>query len=338
MPIQNADIAAAFIEVADLLEIEGANPFRIRAYRNAARVVSDTHEDVPAMVEKGGDLTALPGIGDDLADKIRQIVATGKAPFLEDLRREMPPAVAELLRVPTLGPRRVRSLWQDLGIETRVQLERAVNDGRIRDLPGFGEKSEARIRQALSAGSNKSRRFPLAFVTPYAERLVGQLSGLADVEQVEVAGSFRRRKESVGDLDILVIAAPGDTADAAISAFTHHGDVEEVLASGPTRASVRLKGGLQADLRVVARESYGAALQYFTGSKAHNVALRRLARDQGLKINEYGVFRGNARIGGDTEESVYQAVGLPWIPPDQREGQGEIEAARDGVAAAGGPR
>ncbi|MBS1188840.1 MAG: polX [Rhodocyclaceae bacterium] len=327
MPVHNADIAAVFNEIADLLEMEDANPFRIRAYRNAARVVEDSGRDVRAMVAAGEDLTDLPGIGADLAGKIRETVETGKSSLLERLRREVPPAIAELLHVPNLGPKRVRLLWHDLGVQTLEQLRRAARDGRIRDVPGFGLKSERKILEAVEAHLSKNRRFKLAVATQYAEALKAHLEEVAGVEGVEVAGSFRRRQETVGDLDILVVAAPDSPAMAA---FTGYDEVAEVLASGPTRASVRLKSGLQVDLRVVAPESYGAALCYFTGSKAHGIALRGLAQDRGLKINEYGVFREERRIAGESEASVYRALELPLIPPELREDRGEIQAAREG--------
>ena len=327
MPVHNADIAAIFSEIADLLEIESANPFRIRAYRNAARVVGDLGVDIRAYLRRDEGPAKLPGIGQDLAGKIREIVDTGHSAFLDGLRREVPPAVSELLHVPNLGPKRVRVLWQELGVESVEQLYRAACDGRIREVPGFGEKSAEKIRQAVEAHLSKERRFKLAVAAQYGEALVAHLAAVVGVERVEVAGSFRRQRETVGDLDILVVAASGSKVTAA---FTGYPEVDQVLASGPTRASVRLHSGLQVDLRVVARDSYGAALVYFTGAKAHSVALRRLAREQGLKINEYGVFRGGQRIAGETEESVFQAVGLPWIAPELRENRGEIAAAQAG--------
>lgn len=328
MAVHNAaDIAAIFTEIADLLEIEAANPFRIRAYRNAARVVGDLGVDIRAVIASDKGPTRLTGIGNDLASKIREIVDTGKCAFLDSLRREVPPAVSELLRIPNLGPKRVRLLWQDLDIQTVEQLYRAACDGRIQEVPGFGEKSEEKIRLAVEAHLNKERRFKLAIAAQYAEALVAHLKAVAGVERVDVAGSFRRQRETVGDLDILVVAAPGSKVTAA---FTGYEEVGQVLASGTTRASIRLKSGLQVDLRVVAGESYGAALYYFTGSKTHSVAVRRLAREKGLKINEYGVFRGQQRIAGETEESVFAAVGLPWIPPELRENRGEIAAAQAG--------
>ncbi|MFZ5509229.1 MAG: DNA polymerase/3'-5' exonuclease PolX [Pseudomonadota bacterium] len=326
MPLHNADIAAVFDEIADLLEIEAANPFRIRAYRNAARIVGELGRDVPAMVAKGEDLTTLPGIGADLAAKIKEIVDTGKCAQLERLRKEVPPAVSELLRLPGLGPKRVRALWHDLDIQTLEQLHRAARDGRIRDLPGFGEKTEQKILQAAEAHLSKVQRYKLALAAQYAEALAAHLRRLPGVDKVEVAGSYRRMRETVGDLDLIV----SGTGDGVMEAFTGYDEVREVLSAGPTRASVVLRNGMQVDLRLVPPKSYGAALCYFTGSKAHNIALRRIAQDKGLKLNEYGVFRGDRAIAGETEESVYRSLGLPFIPPELREDRGEIEAARAG--------
>lgn len=327
MPIHNADIAAIFTEIADLLEIEQANPFRIRAYRNAARIVGELGREVRGMVERGEDLTELPGIGDDLAGKLREIVETGKCRTLEKLHAELPPAITELLHLPGLGPKRVRTLWHDLDIQTLEQLARAARDGRIRSLPGFGEKTEANILQAVEAQLSKVRRIKLATAAQYAASLVAWLAQAQGVARVEIAGSYRRCRETVGDLDILVIAA----ADSDVMArFAAYDEVAEVLSQGPTRASVVLKSGLQVDLRVVEAAAYGAALCYFTGSKAHNIALRRLAQERGLKLNEYGVFRGSQRIAGDSEASVYRALDLPWIAPELREDRGEIAAAQAG--------
>ena len=327
MPIHNADIAAIFTEIADLLEIEQANPFRIRAYRNAARLVGELGREVRAMIERGEDLKDLPGIGDDLAAKMHEIVDTGKCRALEKLHAELPPAITELLHVPGLGPKRVRMLWHELEVQTLEQLARAARDGRIRELPGFGAKTEANILQAVEAHLSKARRIKLATAAQYAGSLVSWLSHARGVTRVEVAGSYRRCRETVGDLDILVIA---DADSDVMARFVAYDEVAEVLSHGPTRASVVLKSGLQVDLRVVEAAAYGAALCYFTGSKAHNIALRRMAQEQGLKLNEYGVFRGRQRVAGDSEESVYGALGLPWIAPELREDRGEIAAARAG--------
>jgi DNA polymerase (family 10) len=327
MPVHNADITAIFEEIADLLEIGGANPFRIRAYRNAARILGDLPQEARQLVERGDDLTRLPGIGSDLAGKINEIVSSGHCSLLDRLRRETPPAVAELLKIPGLGPKRVKVLYHELEVQNIEQLHRAALDGRIRVLHGFGEKTEQNILQSLQAHASQSRRFKLATAAQYAETLHAFLQAIPGVQQVTVAGSFRRMRETVGDLDILVTATPGSPV---MQRFTAYDEVAEVFSAGDTRASILLKCGMQVDLRAVAQSSYGAALHYFTGSKAHNIAIRRIAQQLGLKINEYGVFRGAQRIAGDSEESVYRAVGLPYIPPELREDRGEIEAARGG--------
>ncbi|BBP03537.1 DNA polymerase/3'-5' exonuclease PolX [Sulfuriferula plumbiphila] len=327
MPIHNADIAAIFEEIADLLEIEGANPFRIRAYRNAARVVGEYGRELRALLENGGDLPRLPGIGTDLAGKIREIVTTGHCALLERLRGELPTGVTALLKIPGLGPKKVSALYHDLAVETPEQLLRMAREGRIRQLHGFGEKTEASILHAIEAYGSKARRYPLAAAAQHATALVAYLRSVPGVHQVTLAGSYRRRKETVGDLDILVSAASGSPV---IQRFVGYDEVAEALSGGTTRASVTLKCGLQVDLRLVEDASYGAALEYFTGSRPHTIAIRTLARERGLKVNEYGVFQGEARIAGETEESVYAAVGLPWIAPELREDRGEIEAARAG--------
>jgi DNA polymerase (family 10) len=327
MPVHNADIAAVFDEIADRLEIQGANPFRIRAYRNAARTLGELPQEARALLEKGEDLTRLPGIGDDLAAKVREIVTTGRCGLLDRLRRELPPAVTELLQIPGLGPKRVKALYHDLEVETVEQLHRAARDGRIRALPGFGEKTELNILQAVEAHASRARRFKLAVAAQYADALTAFLQAVPGVGQVTVAGSFRRMRETVGDLDILVTAAAGSPV---MQRFADYDEVAEILSAGATRASAVLKSGLQVDLRVVAQTSYGAALCYFTGSRAHNIAIRRIAQKLGLKVNEYGVFRGTERVAGEDEASVYKSVGLPWISPELREDRGEIEAARDG--------
>lgn len=327
MPVHNADIAAVFDEIADRLEIQGANPFRIRAYRNAARTLGELPQAARALLEKGEDLTRLPGIGDDLAAKISEIVTTGRCGLLDRLRRELPPAVTELLQIPGLGPKRVKALYHDLEVQTVEQLYRAARDGRIRALPGFGEKTELNILQAVEAHASRARRFKLAVAAQYADALTAFLQAIPGVGQVAVAGSFRRMRETVGDLDILVTAA---TNSPVMQRFSAYDEVAEVLSAGSTRASAVLKSGLQVDLRVVAQASYGAALCYFTGSKAHNIAIRRIAQKRGLKVNEYGVFSGAERIAGEDEASVYRSVGLPFIPPELREDRGEIEAAHGG--------
>jgi DNA polymerase (family 10) len=327
MAVHNADIAAMFEEIADLLEIQGANPFRVRAYRNAARTMEGLGRDLAALVRAGEDLTELPGIGEDLAAKIKEAVETGRLAFLDRLHKELPPAITDLLKIPGLGPKRVRTLYHDLGVQTLEQLARAARDGRIRELPGFGAKTEEKILEAVQAHLSSARRFKLAVAAQYATPLVEHLRRAPGVGRVVVAGSFRRMRETVGDLDILVTTTH---PEEVLQRFAAYEEAKEVLSKGSTRASVVLRCGLQVDLRVVAEESYGAALHYFTGSKAHNIAIRRLAQERGLKVNEYGVYQGEERIASRTEEEVYATVGLPYIPPELREDQGEIEAARAG--------
>jgi len=325
MPVHNADIAAVLERIADLLELESANPFRVRAYRNAARIVGELGRDVKGIVEKGEKLTDLPGIGDDLAGKIAEIVDTGSCALLHKLEKELPAAITDLLRIQGLGPKRVRALYHDLDVETLEDLQRVAREGKIRQLPGFGEKSERKILEAVQARPEGAGRTLLAVAAQYAGSLAAYLGAVPGVKQVVVAGSFRRGRETVGDLDLLVTAASGARV---MERFAKYDEVREMLSSGDTRSSAILKSGIQVDVRRVPEESYGSALQYFTGSKAHNIQVRRLAQERGLKLNEYGVFKGDKRVAGDTEESVYRALGLPWIAPELRENQGEIEAAR----------
>jgi DNA polymerase (family 10) len=325
MPIFNADVAAVFDEIADLLEVQSANVFRVRAYRNAARMLQELGRDVRAMVDQGENLDALPGIGPDLATKITEVVATGHCAQLDALRKEVSPAMAELLKVPGLGPRRVATLHQALGVRTLAQLRRAAAEGRVREVPGFGPRTEQQILATVTARMPTERRVPCSTARQVADALLADLQSIPGVTQAVAAGSLRRQRETVGDLDLLVTAPPDSPV---MQRFIANGRVERVLLHSDTRASVVLRGGLQVDLRVVAPASFGAAWVYFTGSKAHNIALRRLAIEQGLKINEYGVYRTTRRVAGDTEESVYRALGLAWVPPELREDRGEIDAAR----------
>ena len=325
--VHNAEVATAFEEMADLLEIEGANPFRVRAYRFAARTLRDLPAEVGEMVAKGEDLTSLPGIGDDLAGKIKEILATGTAAALEAQRKRVPATLTELLRIPGLGPKRVKTLAHELKIRSLSELQTAAQAGRVRTLAGFGEKTEQHILDALATRLAEAPRVQRAVAIPSAEALVAYLEQSSGVSRVIAAGSYRRGLETIGDLDILVTAPAGR---AVMDRFVAYQEVRDVLAHGATKSSVRLQSGLQVDLRVVPQESYGAALLYFTGSKAHNVVLRQLAQQRGLKLNEYGVFRGDKPVAGETEESVYASLGLPWIPPELREGRGEIDAAKAG--------
>lgn len=329
MRIHNAECAAVFAEIADMLEIQGANPFRVRAYRNAARTIADYGRDIPSMLADGGQLVRIPSIGPDLASKLREIAQTGTCDLQQTLRRALPGAIVQLLDVPGLGAKRVKALHDALRIETLEQLRVETKNGHVRALPGFGAKTEAQLLHALDERLRRTpRRCLLPAATDVLAPLLERLRALPGVIEAVAAGSVRRRRETVGDLDILVSARD---AAAVADAFTRGDAVERVLAKGKTRSSIVLACGLQVDLRVVDADAFGAALVYFTGSKAHNIALRRIAQAAGLKINEYGVFRGEERIAGATEASVYDAIGLQWVPPELREGRGEIDAARAGT-------
>ncbi|MBK5206673.1 MAG: DNA polymerase/3'-5' exonuclease PolX [Polaromonas sp.] len=325
MPIVNADVAAVFDEIADLLEVQGANAFRVRAYRNAARLLSEVGRSVRTMLDQGEDLDALPGIGPDLAGKITEVVATGTCAQLERLRKELPPAITELLKIQGLGPKRVRALHHELGVQTLEELHHAAEQGRISELHGFGLKTQQQILEATAARLQHAHRFKLALAAQVAEALLSELAAMPMVQQAVAAGSLRRRRETVGDLDLLVTI---QRDSPVMDRFTTSTDVRRVLSKGSTRASVVIRSGLQVDLRAVAPASFGAAWLYFTGSKAHNIALRKLAQDAGLKLNEYGLYRGDQQIAGETEASVYQALGLTYIEPELREDRGEIEAAQ----------
>ena len=326
MPVRNIDIADIFEEIADFLEIDGANPFRVRAYRNAVRTVSGLGAELKDMVAAGEDLTKLPGIGKELAAKIHEILETGTAGALIKLQQRIPKTVIEMLKLPGLGPKRVRVLYKDLKIKTLDQLIKAARKGRIRALEGFGEKTETAIVEAVEARAQKEKRYKIAGVTPVVDSLIDFLKNVPGVNDVVAAGSYRRSRETVGDLDILVTARK---SSPVMQRFLEYDEVARVLSSGDTRSSVVLRSGLQVDLRRVEQSSFGAALQYFTGSKDHNIAIRRLGQQRGLRINEYGVFRFEKRVAGRTEASVYRSVDLPFIPPELRENRGEIEAAAD---------
>jgi DNA polymerase (family 10) len=327
MIIKNSDIADIFDQIADCLEIEGENPFKIRAYRNASRTIRGLGPEIKDMLAAGGELTAVPGIGRELAAKIVEILETGTAQALEKLKKKVPAGVLDMLKIPGLGPRRVSALYRELHVETLGALRAAAEAGRVQTLAGFGQKTEAHIREALETLSQRPARVSIAVAGPQVEELLEHLREIPGVLAAAAAGSFRRCRETVGDIDVLVVAGEDSPVMERFTAFE---DARQVLARGETKASLVLRSGLQVDLRRVAPESFGAALQYFTGSQAHNIAIRGLGRQRGLKINEYGVFDGDARIAGETEESIYRAVGLPWIAPELREDRGEIEAAREG--------
>jgi DNA polymerase (family 10) len=326
--MENIEIAKTFEEVADLLEIQGANPFRVRAYRNAARTIGTLGTPVETILKNDGEaLQELPGIGADLAGKIARMCRTGEMTLLAELTRKTPESLVAMLRIPGVGPKRAKLIYERLHVKTLGELEKAARAGRLAGLPGMGKTLEQTVLRGIDQDKAHTARVALAEAEAYVRPLVERLRAAPGSEQVDVAGSLRRRRETVGDADILVASSDGA---AAAEAFVTYPDVRQVLARGETKCSVVLRSGLQADLRVVPRSSYGAALHYFTGSKPHNIAVRALGVRRHLKINEYGIFRGRRQIGGRTEEDVFKAVGLPWIPPELRENQGEIEAAREG--------
>jgi DNA polymerase (family 10) len=325
MSVRNAEIAEIFDRMADLLEIQGANRFRVRAYRNASLTASGLGRSLADMLAASEDLSELPDIGKDLADKIREIVDTGRLAALEELEKDVPAGLVELTRLPGLGPKRAKRLHESLGIHDLEGLARAARKHRIRELPGFGAKTEQRIVEALARHNQDEGRHKLADVEEIAGAYVACLEAVAGVNRVVVAGSYRRRQETVGDLDILVTCKKGAPV---MKAFAEYDEVDEVSSQGKTRSTVLLRSGLQVDLRVVPEVSYGAALYYFTGSKAHNVAVRSIAVKKKLKINEYGVFKGERRVAGKTEDELFGVVGLRYIEPELRENRGEIEAAQ----------
>ena len=335
--MENVEIAERLSEVADLLEIQEANPFRVRAYRNAVRTIEGLTRSLADMVEEGEDLTELSGIGEDISGYITEMVETGEFELLRELHDEVPPTVADLLDLEGIGPKKAKKLWEELDIETVDDLEDALDEGRVVELEGFGEKTAEKLRQAIEDFRKHRERFRLGDADRWVEPLLEYMRGAPGVEELDVAGSYRRRKETVGDIDLLVVC---DDAGPVMEHFTSYDLVERVTEAGETRGSVVLRPGLQVDLRILPGESYGAALQYFTGSLEHNVKLRKRALDDGLRVSEYGVFEipegvdpdemepgEGERVAGETEEGVYEALGLVWIPPELREDRGEIEAA-----------
>ena len=327
--MQNADIARLLGEVADLLEISAGNPFKVRAYRNAARTVAD-HPDPLAELVKGAefDLTDLPGIGGGIAKEITALVETGELPQRQQLVAQIPPGLLDLLRIPGLGPKRVKLFYDELKVNSVADLKDALDKGKIAKLSGFGPKLLEKLREGVAGATTGDgpRRIVLHVAEQYARAIVEYLQAGGGITDIDVAGSFRRRKETIGDLDIVVSCTK---PAAVIERFGRFGDVTQVASQGDTRSTVRLSGGLQVDLRVVEPGCFGAAMQYFTGSQAHNIELRKIAQSKDLKLNEYGVFKGAKSISGRTEQEVYAALGLDWIPPEMRENRGEIALAKE---------
>lgn len=327
MTVDNNEIADIFDYHAALLELTDANPFRVRAYHNAARMIQALPQSIESMIAEGKELTELPSIGNDLAAKIREIVSTGSFADMRRLQSKLPGGLIQMETIAGLGPKRVKILYEKLGVSDITSLLRACRSGKVAGIKGFGEKTEARILAACEEFHPEETRFKLAVAEQIAVPLLSYLRKAPGVEQAIIAGSYRRCRETVGDLDVLVI---GRDASRIMNYFTAYEDIVSILSKGSTRSTVRLRVGIQVDVRVVPQESYGAALLYFTGSKPHNIVLRTLATERKLKINEYGVFKGSKNIAGRTEEEIYRLLGLSYIEPELRENNGEIEAAREG--------
>ncbi len=324
MSLSNSEIANIFNQMADMLEIKGENPFKVRAYRNGARTIQNLGKSLDDLVKRGMDLTKLPGIGADLSDAIVEILKTGKFAKLEKLKKEMPEGLDKLLAIEGLGPKRIRQLYDNFGVTSLEELAKVAQKGDIYRLKGFGPKLVEKILKGVELAKKAGHRFRFDVAKPFAEELKSYLQSYESVLNVEVAGSYRRKKETVGDLDILVVA---DNWEAVTEWFVKYEKVKEVVSKGPTRSTVILRNDLQVDLRSVAKESYGSALHYFTGSKAHNIKIRKMAVERGWKINEYGVFEGQKRLGGESEEELYKLMGMQYIEPELREDRGEVEAA-----------
>ena len=323
----NQQIARIFNEMADLLEIKGENPFRIRAYRRAAQNVEGLPKDVAQMTED--EILEIPGIGKDLAGKIRHYADSGKMEAYEELKNLVPGGLASLLSVPGLGPKTAKLLYDRLKIKDIDDLERLVRAHRLSGLPGIKDKTEENILKGIEMMRRGKERLPIGRVLPIANEIIAWLREKAPVQELVLAGSLRRWKDTIKDIDIL---ATSGTPGKVMGLFVHLPMVKEILMRGPTKSSVLTTEGIQVDLRVVDKDSFGAALAYFTGSKAHNIRIREMAVKAGLKINEYGIFRekDSARLGGKDEKDVYRLLGLPSIPPELREDTGEIEAAMEG--------
>jgi len=336
--ISNQEIAEILKEISILLEMQDVE-FKPRAYEKAALAIESLSENVFDMYKKGGLklLEEIPAVGKAIAEKIEELLQTGKLKYLEDLKKQTPVNLKELLQIEGLGPKSIKKLYQKLGIKNLADLEKAAKQNKIAQLEGFGEKSQQKILKAIEFAKKSSGRFVLGFITPLALKIENRLLDLKEVEKAIIAGSFRRRKETIGDLDILVTVKEKDLNKAKkhiekiMDFFVKMSEVQYVYAHGETKSAVKLSNGLDVDLRVVPQDSYGAALNYFTGSKEHNVALRQIALKKGYKLNEYGLFKKTGSkekfIAGKTEEELYKVLGMQYVPPEMRENTGEIELA-----------
>ncbi|MBD3157930.1 MAG: DNA polymerase/3'-5' exonuclease PolX [Candidatus Lokiarchaeota archaeon] len=322
---KNQEVAEMLKEIGLLLEIKGANKWKIRAYKRATRAITSHGEDVQS-VDARGELTEIPGIGDAIAEKISSYLDSGVVPELEKLRAEIPVAVMQLEAIPGVGPKTIKLVYDELGVNDLDSMEEAARTGRIAELKGMGTKTEQQILDGIALVRSGLGRTLLADALPYAEQLIDYLKKLPEVSEIALAGSIRRKRETVHDVDILVSA---DDAEMVMNAFVEFEYVQEVIAHGTTKSSVRLDNALQIDLRIIPAESFGAGLQYFTGSVDHNVRVRSIAQSKNMLLNEYGLFQNEVKVAGDDERAVYGELGLPFIPPELREDKGEIEAAQE---------
>ena len=325
--MDNLGIAAIFTNIGDLLEIKGANPFKIRAYRNAADIVGHMAERITDLTDE--DIREIPGIGKELTTKIRELIDTAALAYYDDLRHEFPPTILDMLRLQGVGAKTVAVLYGELGIETIDDLEAAATEGRLRTLKGMGPKKELLLLRSIAEHRTRVGRYLIGYANQVAERVIDHLRSATGDMTIFPVGSLRRGCETCGDIDLLAVG----TNDELMLCFTRFPDIERILGHGTTKSSVLLRGGIQVDLRMVPAESAGAAAQYFTGSKAHNIAVRDLALQRGLKLNEYGLFRvaDDHRVAGASEEEIYATLGLAHVPPELRENRGEIGAAADGT-------
>jgi DNA polymerase (family 10) len=323
--VKNKELTDLFERMADILEFKDENPFKINAYRKASRILGDLTQDIEEVARRG-ELKMIPGIGEGISQKIVEYLKTGKVSKFEEVKKEVSDELIAIMDIPGMGPKTLGLLHKERRIDSLSQLEKALEDGSLIGLPGMGEKKVENIKRGIQLLKQSKGRMNLGMAFPVAKRIVEALRERTGSKKIEWAGSLRRMKENIGDIDLL---ATGPDHQKIIHAFTHLPEVKEILASGETKASVIVEGGLQVDLRVVEENSYGAALQYFTGSKAHNIHLRGIAKAKGIKINEYGVFKGEKKIGGKDERDVYKALEMDWIEPELREDRGEIEAAQE---------
>ncbi len=324
--MKNKEISILMDRMGDLLEFKGENVFRVNAYRKASRILDQLTEDIEKM-EAEGRLRQIQGIGEGIAKDIRDYLATGTIERYVAEKKDIPDSALEMMSIPGVGPKSASLVYKELGLKNIDELEKAIQEGKLRELSGFGPKKEENILRGIQLYREGSSRMLLGPAFRLVDEILEYMKPVKAIQKIEPAGSFRRRKESVGDIDILVTT---QDPRAVIQHFVEYPGIIDVLGAGDTKSSIRIKGNLQVDLRVVEEDSYGAALQYFTGSKEHNVKLREIARQKGLKVNEYGVYEGDKKIAGKEESDVYESLGMNWIPPELREDIGEIKWAQEG--------